>query len=88
MGFVATFPVLELPAEETSFYDKSFADLDKFVVLFLEVDVVGKNGAFTNLLEESCHVVGSRIPCLAHSFCVGVDVEGVDLAPFVEDMWL
>ena len=36
-------------------------------------------------MEEICHVVRGGIPCLAHPFCVGVDVEGVDAAPFVED---
>lgn len=54
------------------------------MVLFLEVNVVGKDGAFADLLEEICHVVSGRVPCLAHSFCVGVDVEGVDAATFVE----
>ena len=55
------------------------------MVLLLEVAIVGKDGAFTDLLDEICHVVCGGIPCLAHSFCVGVDVEGVDLAPFVKD---
>ena len=40
--------------------------------------------SFANLLKEICHVVRGGIPCLAHWFCIGVNVEGVDAAPFVE----
>ena len=85
MGFVTALPVLKLSAEEAGFQDESLSDLDEFVVLFGELDVVGKDGSFADLLKEVSHVVSGGVPCLAHSFSVCVDVEGVDAAPFVED---
>ncbi len=72
-------------SEETGFQDESLSNLDEFVVLFGELDVVGKDGSFADLLKEVSHVVGGGVPCLAHSFSVCVDVEGVAAAPFVED---
>lgn len=55
------------------------------MVLLLEVDVIGKDGAFTDLLEKIGHVVSGGVPCFAHSLSVGVDVKGTDAAPFIED---